>query len=204
MRRGVPDSCARAPTRRRPIIGKAEINRDWCLAAKGMGCHECVDVCNYEALELGADNDAGGGRGCVQRLRAPASWRASRCRQVPSRPAPPIAPSSSVRPKKWRRDQDEEAKTYRLRFLIMLALAGRGGRGVHFTAGGIGNFCGIGFESHAAVPPRRAAGHDRRRTAIPMAVISVAVVLLVSYRAKARCSAPARARALPCREGRRG
>ena len=34
----------------------AEINRDWCLAAKGMGCHECVDVCNYEALELGADN----------------------------------------------------------------------------------------------------------------------------------------------------
>ena len=38
------------------IIGKAELNRDWCLAAKGMGCHECVDVCNYEALELGADN----------------------------------------------------------------------------------------------------------------------------------------------------
>ena len=26
------------------------------LAATGMGCHECVDVCNYDALELGADN----------------------------------------------------------------------------------------------------------------------------------------------------
>src|SRR5699024_7470512 len=38
------------------IIGKAVLNRDWCLAAKGMGCHECVDVCNYDALELGADN----------------------------------------------------------------------------------------------------------------------------------------------------
>lgn len=38
------------------IIGKAVLNVDWCLASKGMGCHECVDVCNYEALELGADN----------------------------------------------------------------------------------------------------------------------------------------------------
>ncbi|MEA5020662.1 MAG: 4Fe-4S dicluster domain-containing protein [Gordonibacter sp.] len=36
-------------------LGKAELNVNWCLAAKGMGCHECVDVCNYEALELGAD-----------------------------------------------------------------------------------------------------------------------------------------------------
>ena len=38
------------------IIGKAVLNRDWCLAAKGMGCHVCVDECNYEALELGYDN----------------------------------------------------------------------------------------------------------------------------------------------------
>lgn len=38
------------------ILGKAILNRDWCLAAKGMGCHECVDECNYEALELGYDN----------------------------------------------------------------------------------------------------------------------------------------------------
>lgn len=38
------------------IIGKAVLNRDWCLAAKGMGCHECVDACQYEALDLGADH----------------------------------------------------------------------------------------------------------------------------------------------------
>ncbi len=38
------------------IIGRAVLNRDWCLAAKGMGCHECVDVCEYEAIELGYDN----------------------------------------------------------------------------------------------------------------------------------------------------
>lgn len=37
------------------IIGKAVLNRDWCLAAKGMGCHVCVDECRYEALELGYD-----------------------------------------------------------------------------------------------------------------------------------------------------
>ena len=50
------------------IIGIAELNRDWCLAAKGMGCHECVDVCTYEALELGYDNvpvvDADACNGC--------------------------------------------------------------------------------------------------------------------------------------------
>ncbi len=38
-----------------PILGKAELNRDWCLAARGMGCHECVDKCPYNAIELGAD-----------------------------------------------------------------------------------------------------------------------------------------------------
>lgn len=38
------------------ILGKAILNRDWCLAAKGMGCRECVDSCNYEALEVGYDN----------------------------------------------------------------------------------------------------------------------------------------------------
>lgn len=50
------------------IIGIAELNRDWCLAAKGMGCHECVDVRTYEALELGYDNvpvvDADACNGC--------------------------------------------------------------------------------------------------------------------------------------------
>lgn len=38
------------------ILGKAVLNRDWCLAAKGMGCHECVDACNYDALHLDYDN----------------------------------------------------------------------------------------------------------------------------------------------------
>ena len=51
-----PTHALSCPDPSQAIIGKAEINRDWCLAAKGMGCHECVDVCNYEALELGADN----------------------------------------------------------------------------------------------------------------------------------------------------
>ena len=65
------DACAQFLDPSQAIIGKAEINRDWCLAAKGMGCHECVDVCNYEAPELGADN-AGGGRDAQRlwRLRA--------------------------------------------------------------------------------------------------------------------------------------
>lgn len=38
------------------ILGVAEVNRDWCLAQRGMGCHECVDVCAFEALELGYDH----------------------------------------------------------------------------------------------------------------------------------------------------
>lgn len=37
------------------IIGKAELNRDWCLAARGMGCHECVDHCPYNAMVIGED-----------------------------------------------------------------------------------------------------------------------------------------------------
>lgn len=48
---------ALAPVAGEPIIlGKAILNRDWCLAAKGMGCHECVDACNYDALALDYDN----------------------------------------------------------------------------------------------------------------------------------------------------
>jgi ferredoxin-type protein NapG len=38
------------------IIGVAVLNLDWCLAAKGMGCHECVDACSYEAMSIGADH----------------------------------------------------------------------------------------------------------------------------------------------------
>lgn len=38
------------------ILGKAELNRNWCLAARGMGCHECVDHCPYDAMEIGSDS----------------------------------------------------------------------------------------------------------------------------------------------------
>lgn len=38
------------------VIGVARINRDWCLAQRGMGCHECVDACAFEALTLGYDH----------------------------------------------------------------------------------------------------------------------------------------------------
>ena len=51
---------------------------------------------------------------------------------------------------------------------------------VNFSAGGIGNFCGIGFESITLLCPLGALlAMIAERTAIPMAVISVAVVLLV-------------------------
>ena len=38
------------------VLGIAVVNRDWCLAQRGMGCHECVDACAFEALELGYDH----------------------------------------------------------------------------------------------------------------------------------------------------
>ena len=34
------------------IIGTAEINRDWCLAYKLIGCRFCYDACPYEAMNL--------------------------------------------------------------------------------------------------------------------------------------------------------
>lgn len=34
------------------IIGKAYIEYDWCLAYRGMGCDDCVDACDYDALVL--------------------------------------------------------------------------------------------------------------------------------------------------------
>lgn len=37
------------------IIGKAEINRDWCLAYKLIGCKFCYDACPYEAMGLDAE-----------------------------------------------------------------------------------------------------------------------------------------------------
>ena len=46
----------------------------------------------------------------------------------------------------------KKLKTYRLRFLIMLAVLVVVAVG-YFTAGGIGNFCGIGFESITLLCP---------------------------------------------------
>ena len=67
----------------------------------------------------------------------------------------------------------KKLKTYRLRFLIMLALLAVVAVG-YFTAGG------IGFESITLLCPLGALlAMIAERTAIPMAVISVAVVLLV-------------------------
>lgn len=34
------------------ILGKAVINRDWCLAWHLIGCRFCYDACPYEAIEL--------------------------------------------------------------------------------------------------------------------------------------------------------
>jgi ferredoxin-type protein NapG len=34
------------------IIGKAIINRDWCLGWLLKGCQKCFDVCPYEAIEM--------------------------------------------------------------------------------------------------------------------------------------------------------
>lgn len=70
-------------------------------------------------------------------------------------------------------------KTYRLRFLIMLAVLAVVAVG-YFTVGGIGNFCGIGFESITLLCPLGALlAMIAERTAIPMAVVSVIVVLAV-------------------------
>lgn len=38
------------------VIGRAKLVHDWCLAARGMGCHSCVDACPYGALSLGGDH----------------------------------------------------------------------------------------------------------------------------------------------------
>ncbi|MDR1184297.1 MAG: 4Fe-4S dicluster domain-containing protein [Coriobacteriales bacterium] len=51
-----PTRALRAQDAAEAIIGVAVLNRDWCLAAKGMGCHECVDVCSYEAMSIGGDH----------------------------------------------------------------------------------------------------------------------------------------------------
>lgn len=67
----------------------------------------------------------------------------------------------------------------RLRFLIMLAVLAVVAVG-YFTAGGIGNFCGIGFDTITLLCPLGALlAMIAERTAIPMAVVSVLAVLAV-------------------------
>lgn len=70
-------------------------------------------------------------------------------------------------------------KSSRLRFLVMLAVLAVVAVG-YFTAGGIGNFCGIGFENITLLCPLGALlAMLAERTAIPMAVVSVVAVLVV-------------------------
>lgn len=38
------------------ILGVARVNRDWCLAQRGMKCRSCVDACAFKAVTLGYDN----------------------------------------------------------------------------------------------------------------------------------------------------
>lgn len=67
----------------------------------------------------------------------------------------------------------------RLRFLIMLAVLAVVAVG-YFTAGGIGNLCGIGFDTITLLCPLGALlAMIAERTAIPMAVVSVLAVLAV-------------------------
>lgn len=70
-------------------------------------------------------------------------------------------------------------KSYRLRFLIMSAVLVVVAVG-YFTAAGIGNVCDIGFESITLLCPLGALlAMIAERTAIPMAVVNVIVVLAV-------------------------
>ena len=39
----------------RVVIGKAQINPNWCLAYTATGCHTCVDACPYGAMGITED-----------------------------------------------------------------------------------------------------------------------------------------------------
>ena len=41
-----------APAEETVVLGLAEVNTDWCLAYKLIGCRFCYDACPYEAIEL--------------------------------------------------------------------------------------------------------------------------------------------------------
>lgn len=80
--------------------------------------------------------------------------------------------------KKWRRRMNKK-NSLRVRFLVMLAVLVVVAVG-YFTAGGIGNLCGIGFDSITLLCPLGALlAMLAQKTAIPMAVVSVVAVLVV-------------------------
>lgn len=73
----------------------------------------------------------------------------------------------------------KKTNSLRMRFLVMLAVLAVVAVG-YFTAGGIGNLCGIGFDSITLLCPLGALlAMLAQKTAIPMAVISVVAVLVV-------------------------
>lgn len=74
---------------------------------------------------------------------------------------------------------ENKTRTYRLRMIIALAIIAVVAVG-YFTAGGIGNICGIGFESLTLLCPLGALmALLAEKTAIPLAVISVVAVLAI-------------------------
>lgn len=73
----------------------------------------------------------------------------------------------------------KKRNTFRLRFLVMLAFLAVIAIGF-FTTTGIGNACGIGFESITLICPLGALlAMIAEKTAIPMALISVITVLII-------------------------
>lgn len=74
---------------------------------------------------------------------------------------------------------ENKTRTYRLRMVIALAVIAVVAVG-YFAAGGIGNICGIGFESLTLLCPLGALmALLAEKTAIPVAVISVVAVLAI-------------------------
>lgn len=74
---------------------------------------------------------------------------------------------------------ENKTKTYRLRMIAMLAVLAVVAVG-YFAAGGIGNLCGIGFESITLLCPLGALlAMAAEKTAIPAAVVSVLAVLAI-------------------------
>ncbi len=74
---------------------------------------------------------------------------------------------------------ENKTRTYRLRMIVMLAILAVVAAG-YFMAGGIGNLCGIGFESLTLLCPLGALlAMVAEKTAIPLAVVSVVAVLAV-------------------------